>query len=129
MRQANTRKGHCLLSSNSLKPQNRCLNYKFQLDYVFDTLRRTNPHFVHCFTPRSTRHHHPDSVMVMDVVHVRRQLRSTGILQAIRLYREGFPDSLNFADFRRQFEVLRVSPYEGKEGNDNLFDEREVGKL
>ena len=65
----------------------------------------------------------------MDLVHVRCQLRSTGILQAIRLYREGFPDSLNFADFRRQFEVLRVSAYEGKEDNDTLFDEREVTSL
>ena len=47
--------------------------------------------------------------------------------QAIRLYREGYPDSLNFADFRRQFEVLRIQPFEGGEGGDAVFDEREVG--
>ena len=31
MRQVNSRKGHALLTSASLKPQSRCLNYKFQL--------------------------------------------------------------------------------------------------
>ncbi|KAL5255542.1 hypothetical protein ACHWQZ_G010943 [Mnemiopsis leidyi] len=125
MRQANTRKGHSLLSSNSIKPQNRCLNYKFQLDYVFDTLRRTNPHFIHCVTPRSS---HRQNEAVMEIVHVRSQLRSTGILQSIRLYREGFPDCLSFTDFRRQFEVLRITPFESGDvdGGDSVFDEREA---
>ncbi|XP_063674663.1 unconventional myosin-XVIIIa-like isoform X2 [Bolinopsis microptera] len=125
MRQANSRKGHSLLSSNSIKPQNRCLNYKFQLDYVFDTLKRTNPHFIHCVTPRSS---HRQNEAVMEIVHVRSQLRSTGILQFIRLYREGYPDCLSFADFRRQFEVLRLTPFEGADadGGDSVFDEREA---
>lgn len=38
----------------------------------------------------------------------------------------GFPDSMAFSDFRRQFEVLRITPFEGGETEDSVFDEREV---
>ena len=40
----------------------------------------------------------------------------------------GFPDCLSFADFRRQFEVLRITPFESGDvdGGDSVFDEREV---
>ena len=65
-------------------------------DYVFDTLRRTNPHFIHCLTPRAPPR---QSDAVMDVVHVRAQLKITGILQAIRLYREGKPWSTKYSVF------------------------------
>lgn len=123
MRQVNSRKGHALLTSASLKPQSRCLNYKFQLDYVFDTLRRTNPHFVQCYTPRSP---HRRSEAVMDISHMRNQLRANGLLQAVRIYRQGYPDSLHFADFRRQFEVLRVAPLSVEDDRETEFDEREA---
>ena len=40
----------------------------------------------------------------------------------------GFPDCLSFTDFRRQFEVLRITPFESGDvdGGDSVFDEREV---
>ena len=41
----------------------------------------------------------------------------------------GYPDSLHFADFRRQFEVLRVAPLSVEDDRETEFDEREVGHL
>ena len=57
-------------------------------------------------------------------------LQKLGTFSLVTYCQPGFPDCLSFADFRRQFEVLRITPFEGGEaacdGGDSVFDEREV---
>ena len=59
-------------------------------------------------------------------VHI--SLQIVDVRKLKNFYNSGFPDCLGFSDFRRQFEVLRTTPFESPDGEsgDAVFDEREV---
>jgi myosin-18 len=46
---------------------------------------------------------------MLNVPLVRSQIRGAEIVDAVRLYRQGFPEHMKFAEFRRRFEIL-VAP-------------------
>uniref|UniRef100_A0A8C1N4N1 Myosin XVIIIAb n=1 Tax=Cyprinus carpio TaxID=7962 RepID=A0A8C1N4N1_CYPCA len=93
-----------------------------------DSQKRSRVHFVHCLLPKaetsagdlkvlggpSSRSGEIDAhgescdngLMQLDVCLLRAQLRGSKLLDALRIYRQGYPDHLVFSEFRRRFDVL-----------------------
>lgn len=75
--------------------------YKEQLVKLMDTLRNTNPNFVRCIIPNhEKRAGKIDAPLVLD------QLRCNGVLEGIRICRQGFPNRIPFQEFRQRYELL-----------------------
>lgn len=75
--------------------------YKEQLTKLMDTLRHTNPNFVRCIIPNhEKRAGKIDAPLVLD------QLRCNGVLEGIRICRQGFPNRIPFQEFRQRYELL-----------------------
>uniref|UniRef100_A0A673KWG9 Unconventional myosin-XVIIIa-like n=1 Tax=Sinocyclocheilus rhinocerous TaxID=307959 RepID=A0A673KWG9_9TELE len=112
----------------AVKKKSLCIQIKLQVDALIDTVRRSRVHFVHCLLPKtetsagdlkvlggpSSRFGeivaHGEScdngLMQLDVCLLRAQLRGSKLLDALRIYRQGYPDHLVFSEFRRRFDVL-----------------------
>lgn len=75
--------------------------YKEQLTKLMATLRNTNPNFVRCIIPNhEKRAGKIDAPLVLD------QLRCNGVLEGIRICRQGFPNRIPFQEFRQRYELL-----------------------
>ncbi|KAJ8368403.1 hypothetical protein SKAU_G00084310 [Synaphobranchus kaupii] len=102
-----------------------CIQVKLQVDALIDTVRRSRAQFVHCLLPKAEglggevrvqggpapRPGEGDGdcdpgLMQLDVALLRAQLRGSKLLDALRIYRQGYPDHLVFSEFRRRFDVL-----------------------
>ncbi|XP_051721635.1 myosin-10 isoform X7 [Ctenopharyngodon idella] len=75
--------------------------YKESLTKLMATLRNTNPNFLRCIIPNHEKRagklsHH----LVLD------QLRCNGVLEGIRICRQGFPNRVPFQEFRQRYEIL-----------------------
>ncbi|KAM9455864.1 unconventional myosin-XVIIIa isoform 6-T6 [Clarias gariepinus] len=98
----------------AVKKKSLCIQIKLQVDALLDTVRRSRVHFVHCLLPK------PDALktaelqgescdpglMQLDVCLLRAQIRGFKLLDALRIYRQGYPDHMVFSEFRRRFDVL-----------------------
>ncbi|XP_013083692.2 myosin heavy chain, non-muscle isoform X1 [Biomphalaria glabrata] len=75
--------------------------YKEQLAKLMATLRNTNPNFVRCIIPNHEKKAGKiESQLVLD------QLRCNGVLEGIRICRQGFPNRILFQEFRQRYEIL-----------------------
>merc|ERR1719232_1089568 len=75
--------------------------YKEQLARLMVTLRNTNPNFVRCIIPNhEKRAGKINAPLVLD------QLRCNGVLEGIRICRQGFPNRIPFQEFRQRYELL-----------------------
>ncbi|GAB1602168.1 unconventional myosin-XVIIIa-like isoform X2 [Argonauta hians] len=127
-------------SGANLKRKSICLQVKLQVDSIIETLRRTKCHFVHCILPQSnaglcelkgagapsspsaSSHSSSSSESnLLNVPLVRAQIRGAETLEAIRIFRLGFPDFLQFGEFKHRFEVLMPLGL-----NTDGMDERQV---
>nr|XP_055052507.1 unconventional myosin-XVIIIa isoform X5 [Misgurnus anguillicaudatus] len=113
----------------AVKKKSLCIQIKLQVDALIDTVRRSRVHFVHCLLPKAealtgdlkvlggpsprsgeTTESQGDScetgLMQLDICLLRAQLRGSKLLDALRIYRQGYPDHLVFSEFRRRFDVL-----------------------
>uniref|UniRef100_A0A8C3AQ00 Myosin heavy chain 10 n=1 Tax=Cyclopterus lumpus TaxID=8103 RepID=A0A8C3AQ00_CYCLU len=75
--------------------------YKEQLSKLMATLRNTNPNFVRCIIPN-----HDKRAGKLDPHLVLDQLRCNGVLEGIRICRQGFPNRIVFQEFRQRYEIL-----------------------
>ncbi|XP_053325018.1 myosin-9 [Spea bombifrons] len=75
--------------------------YKEQLSKLMATLRNTNPNFVRCIIPN-----HEKKSGKLDAHLVLEQLRCNGVLEGIRICRQGFPNRVVFQEFRQRYEIL-----------------------
>ncbi|XP_015687322.1 myosin-9 isoform X2 [Protobothrops mucrosquamatus] len=78
--------------------------YKEQLAKLMATLRNTNPNFVRCIIPN-----HEKKAGKLDPHLVLDQLRCNGVLEGIRICRQGFPNRVVFQEFRQRYEILTPS--------------------
>ncbi|XP_058436042.1 unconventional myosin-XVIIIa isoform X16 [Marmota monax] len=114
----------------AVKKKSLCIQIKLQVDALIDTIKRSKMHFVHCFLPvaegwagepRSASSRRVSSsseldlppgdpceagLLQLDVPLLRAQLRGSRMLDAMRMYRQGYPDHMVFSEFRRRFDVL-----------------------
>ncbi|XP_071814325.1 uncharacterized protein [Apostichopus japonicus] len=75
--------------------------YKEQLSRLMVTLHNTNPNFVRCIIPNhEKRGGKIDSPLILE------QLRCNGVLEGIRICRQGFPNRIVFQEFRQRYELL-----------------------
>uniref|UniRef100_A0A669EJK1 Myosin XVIIIA n=1 Tax=Oreochromis niloticus TaxID=8128 RepID=A0A669EJK1_ORENI len=104
-------------SSSLIEQCMECDYYGHSYDALIDMVRRSKVHFVHCLLPkveavgggdyRMAHGESPDSgLMTLDVSLLRAQLRGSKLLDALRIYRQGYPDHMVFSEFRRRFDVL-----------------------
>ncbi|XP_067353616.1 myosin-9-like [Channa argus] len=75
--------------------------YKEQLANLMATLRNTNPNFVRCIIPN-----HEKKAGKLEPHLVLDQLRCNGVLEGIRICRQGFPNRIVFQEFRQRYEIL-----------------------
>ncbi|XP_067859325.1 myosin-11-like isoform X2 [Heptranchias perlo] len=75
--------------------------YKEQLTKLMTTLRNTSPNFVRCIIPN-----HEKRAGKLDAHLVLEQLRCNGVLEGIRICRQGFPNRIIFQEFRQRYEIL-----------------------
>lgn len=75
--------------------------YKEQLSKLMSTLNNTNPNFVRCIIPN-----HEKKAGKIDAHLVLDQLRCNGVLEGIRICRQGFPNRILFQEFRQRYELL-----------------------
>ncbi|XP_061659456.1 unconventional myosin-XVIIIa-like [Syngnathoides biaculeatus] len=108
----------------AIKKKSVCIQIKLQVDALLDMVRRSRIHFVHCILPKADAlkplsgsffkgveiETHGEggecALMQLDVPLLRAQLRGSKLLDALRIHRQGYPDHMVFAEFRRRFDVL-----------------------
>ncbi|XP_029913524.1 myosin-11-like isoform X2 [Myripristis murdjan] len=78
--------------------------YKESLGKLMTTLHNTQPNFVRCIIPN-----HEKRAGKMDANLVLEQLRCNGVLEGIRICRQGFPNRIVFQEFRQRYEILAAS--------------------
>ncbi|NXH60724.1 MY18A protein, partial [Rhabdornis inornatus] len=131
----------------AVKKKSLCIQIKLQVDALIDSIKKSKLHFVHCFLPKAGGGGDPQAVpcrrvsgselelpaehceaglMQLDVPLLRAQLRGSRLLDALRMYRQGYPDHMVFAEFRRRFDVL--APHLTKKHGRNyiVVDEKRV---
>nr|XP_057935142.1 unconventional myosin-XVIIIa isoform X11 [Doryrhamphus excisus] len=102
----------------AVKKKSLCIQVKLQVDALIDMVRRSKVHFVHCLLPKvdavggGSESSVPlgdsadSGLMTLDVGLLRAQLRGSKVLDALRIYRQGYPDNMVFSEFQRRFDVL-----------------------
>uniref|UniRef100_A0A6Q2YGC4 Myosin XVIIIAa n=1 Tax=Esox lucius TaxID=8010 RepID=A0A6Q2YGC4_ESOLU len=118
MRRASSMRKTFTTGVAAVKKKSLCIQIKLQVDALLDTVRRSRVHFVHCLLPSAdalragrgeaeAQGESGDSgLMQLDVALLRAQLRGSKLLDALRIYRQGYPDHMVFSEFRRRFDVL-----------------------
>ncbi|XP_034608427.1 unconventional myosin-XVIIIa isoform X10 [Trachemys scripta elegans] len=112
----------------AVKKKSLCIQIKLQVDALVDTIKKSKIHFVHCLLPKAEGwsgdpkgpaarrissseldlhgEHCEAGLMQLDVPLLRAQVRGSRLLDALRMYRQGYPDHMVFSEFRRRFDVL-----------------------
>ena len=75
--------------------------FRLQLDSLASTLRATSPHYIKCIKPNSAKA--PGGFSNALVIE---QLRYSGVLEVVRIRREGFPTRVPFDEFHKKYAIL-----------------------
>ncbi|XP_078081002.1 myosin-XVIIIa isoform X4 [Mustelus asterias] len=113
----------------AVKKKSSCIQIKLQVDALIDTIKKSKIHFIHCLLPKTDAftetkvsptpsfksgiteadaqaENFESGLMQLDVPLLRAQIRGCKLLDALRIYRQGYPDHMVFSEFRRRFDVL-----------------------
>ncbi|KAK9761523.1 class II myosin [Basidiobolus ranarum] len=102
--------------------------HKEQLSSLMKQLYSTEPHFVRCILPNEEK-----KAGKFQTPLVLEQLRCNGVLEGIRIVRQGFPNRLPFSEFRQRYEILapNVIPrgfMDGKTASHRLLEAIQLDK-
>ncbi|XP_078404099.1 myosin-XVIIIa isoform X3 [Cetorhinus maximus] len=113
----------------AVKKKSSCIQIKLQVDALIDTIKKSKIHFIHCLLPKTDAftetkvsptpsfksgiteadaqaENFEAGLMQLDLPLLRAQIRGCKLLDALRIYRQGYPDHMVFSEFRRRFDVL-----------------------
>uniref|UniRef100_A0A452IE83 Myosin heavy chain 14 n=1 Tax=Gopherus agassizii TaxID=38772 RepID=A0A452IE83_9SAUR len=90
--------------------------YKESLAKLMATLRNTNPNFVRCIIPN-----HEKRAGKLEPHLVLDQLRCNGVLEGIRICRQGFPNRIIFQEFRQRTLPFWADAIKALELDANLY--------
>ncbi|KAL6642959.1 hypothetical protein ACP70R_021140 [Stipagrostis hirtigluma subsp. patula] len=102
-------------SKSSYKFSSVASRFKQQLQALMETLSSTEPHYVRCIKPNSL-----NCPQKFENGSVLQQLRSGGVLEAIRISLAGYPTRRTYSEFVNRFGILVP------EHMDERFDERSL---
>ncbi|KAG5379741.1 hypothetical protein IGI04_027583 [Brassica rapa subsp. trilocularis] len=83
--------------------------FKLQLQQLMETLNHTEPHYIRCVKPNNLL-----QPTVFDNANVLHQLRSGGVLEAIRVKCAGYPTNRTFIEFLNRFIILAPEILKGE---------------
>merc|ERR1712045_187851 len=86
--------------------------FKSQLDDLMKVLYSTDPSFIRCVVPNT--HKQPGGVQPELIMH---QYQCNGVLAGIAICRLGFPNKLQYPDFKARYNILAATAV-AKEKND-----------
>ncbi|KAI5159262.1 myosin heavy chain 9/10/11/14 [Nematocida ausubeli] len=75
--------------------------HKEQLAGLLKMLHSTNPHFVRCILPNRAK-----KSGIFDDAQVLHQLQCNGVLEGVRISRQGFPTRIEFREFTQRYALL-----------------------
>uniref|UniRef100_UPI00398E5D9B unconventional myosin-XVIIIa isoform X5 n=1 Tax=Pristiophorus japonicus TaxID=55135 RepID=UPI00398E5D9B len=113
----------------AVKKKSSCIQIKLQVDALIDIIKKSKIHFIHCLLPKTDTltetkvsptpslksgiieadaqaENFEAGLMQLDLPLLRAQIRGCKLLDALRIYRQGYPDHMVFSEFRRRFDVL-----------------------
>ncbi|XP_028183535.1 myosin-11-like isoform X1 [Glycine soja] len=82
--------------------------FKLQLQQLMDALNLTEPHYIRCIKPNSLL-----KPFIFENMNVIQQLRSGGVLEAVRIKCAGFPTHWTFHDFLTRLGILAPEVLQG----------------
>ncbi|CAL8133772.1 unnamed protein product [Orchesella dallaii] len=88
-------------------------SYREQLTSLMTTLRATHPHFIRCIIPNEVK-----TPGLIDSHLVMHQLTCNGVLEGIRICRKGFPNRMNYPDFKHRYIILAAEQMKQNESED-----------
>lgn len=91
--------------------------YKNQLQLLMNTLETTAPHFIRCLKPNDSNV--PDRINKSRLVE---QLRYSGVLEAVRVARAGFPVRYSHKEFIDRYGIIEDQTSSGKSNNKDPRD-------
>lgn len=75
--------------------------HREQLKFLIEELENTDPHFVRCIIPNNKKKARDfDRSLILD------QLRCNGVLEGIRIARDGYPNRIFFKEFFQRYRIL-----------------------
>ncbi|XP_064163358.1 myosin-IIIb [Anguilla rostrata] len=90
---------------NSTRKQSVGAQFRHSLAVLMEKMFAANPHFVRCIKPNTNKQpDEVDSKIVMD------QLRYNGLLETIRIRRDGFSWRPSFKEFAQRYGILLLKP-------------------
>ncbi|KAL1329764.1 hypothetical protein HN51_046946 [Arachis hypogaea] len=104
-------------TSKSAKFSSIGSRFKLQLQQLMDTLNLTEPHYIRCVKPNTVL-----QPAIFDNMNVIQQLRSGGVLEAVRIKIAGFPTHRTFQEFLTRLGILAPEVLHGNN------DEKEACK-
>ncbi|XP_029861409.1 myosin-IIIb-like isoform X1 [Aquila chrysaetos chrysaetos] len=90
---------------NSTRKQSAGAQFRHSLMMLMERLYSANPHFVRCIKPNSQK-----EPGVVDSQVVLQQLQYNGLLETIRIRRDGFSWRPSFEEFAERYGILLVKP-------------------
>ncbi|WUR03310.1 myosin heavy chain [Vairimorpha necatrix] len=76
--------------------------HKEQLNSLMNTLSKTNPHFVRCIIPNLKK-----LPNLLENKLILEQLKCNGVLEGIRISRQGYPSRMSYNEFNERYKILR----------------------
>ncbi|CAK1541728.1 unnamed protein product [Leptosia nina] len=111
-----------------MKRRSYALQTKFVADGIIDTLRRCGSggvQFVCCLLTNQPNETSDD----VNVPLLRSQFRGFQLLEAARLYKQGFPENMPLTEFARRYRLLATSEGENTEKSPSLSDRQIVDDM
>ncbi|XP_035165919.1 myosin-IIIb-like isoform X1 [Oxyura jamaicensis] len=90
---------------NSTRKQSAGAQFRHSLMVLMERMYSANPHFVRCIKPNSQK-----EPGVVDNQMLLQQLRYNGLLETIRIRRDGFSWRPSFEEFAERYGILLVKP-------------------